>query len=111
MTINEELLKLAVKRIEADPQSWNQGEWVLQGACGTTFCLAGHVLMADGGYDVLTDEDGPYFPIPDPGAVAGGLLGLDPSQILALFHSYDDDWSVETFKEYITRVTGVRFDG
>ncbi len=39
-----ELARLALKRIETDPDRWNQTVW----RCGTTCCFAGHVALAAG---------------------------------------------------------------
>ena len=40
--INE--LIVVVDHIEANPKTWNQGAW----ACGTAFCVGGHLCLADG---------------------------------------------------------------
>lgn len=40
--INE--LIMVVDHIEANPETWGQGAW----ACGTAFCVGGHICLADG---------------------------------------------------------------
>lgn len=40
--INE--LIMVVDHIEANPETWGQGAW----ACGTAFCVGGHLCLADG---------------------------------------------------------------
>lgn len=59
MTINEALLREAIEHIEAEPQRWNQQQWVSapdaeHESCGTKFCLAGWVAFLTG----YVDKDG-----------------------------------------------------
>jgi len=144
MIKDPELLKLAVKAIEAEPKGWDQ-EFYAAGLpkedaevisvtygylefqvmeldvnqCGTTMCLAGHIvhqaglrivtrnLEEDGRRSVAhcLDEDGNITTI---NRQASLLLGLDSVQASRLFGSMTDD--IDEFKELITQVTGVTFE-
>jgi len=144
MIKDPELLRMAVKAIEAEPERWNQEFWakgappedadlisVRMGSlrlnmrsldterCGTTMCLAGHVVN-QAGIPMLTtltaedgnrsiahclDENGSARPISH---VAGDLLGLTPKERSYLFGFMTDN--IEEFKKVITQVTGVRFE-
>lgn len=42
------LLEGALIHIKEHPEEWNQGYWGRTTACGTTFCLAGHVAILAG---------------------------------------------------------------
>jgi hypothetical protein len=139
MIKDPELLKLAVKAIEHDEKRWDQIYWVVGVAtnekiqdlnvvdvnhCGSTMCLAGHVvnqaglplLSADGGWGGIRtgskvragwtlDEGGESTTIM---MRAKQLLGLNDLQANQLF-SWGGD-SVEEFKDHITSVTGVEFE-
>ncbi len=148
MIKDPELLKLAVKGIEAEPHRWNQRQWNLThrsdeiennplGAgemvlakgrwserevelqdlehCGTTMCLAGHVITA-AGYRPLAGYNGIGMCV-DPetselhgiSMLAGNLLGLTETQRQDLFMAGYSD-TVPQFKQRITRVTGVEFE-
>jgi hypothetical protein len=48
LTLTIAPLELAVKTIDADPASWMQDAWGLRTACGTTFCVAGHIIHQSG---------------------------------------------------------------
>lgn len=114
--INEGLLKLAVKRIEADPEFWNQDYFGRVSECGTTFCLAGHALMVTGKCETfkISSSGDLGFTIDgdriNAGVVAAELLGLDSKQAAMLFYM-GDRGGLKEFKQFITEVTGVRFDG
>lgn len=62
-----DLLRKALARIEAEPQTFDMLNWVAasdESPCGTTACLAGHVLLASGQWEIATQEFGawrPYF--------------------------------------------------
>ena len=139
MIKDPELLKLAVKAIEHDEKRWDQIYWGVGVAtdekihgltvvdvnhCGSTMCLAGHIvdqaglpLLSSGGEwgiritgrQVRTgwtlDEDGGSTTIMKR---AKELLGLNDRQANLLF-SWGGD-SVEEFKQVITQVTGVEFE-
>lgn len=139
--INAELLKLAVKAIEHDESRWNQMAWAVGVAtdekienltvldvnhCGSTMCLAGHVVNQAGlpllsaipGWGGLRHRTGSRVSAGwtlsgdgDPTTImkrAKNLLGLDDWQANQLF-SWSGN-SVEEFKEHITDVTGVEFE-
>lgn len=127
--VNEELLRAACKRIIDDPESWDQRRWGATSTCGTTFCLAGHALMASGRYiyqmwhhfDSLEDEkdwvvagkfylkeDGRRAGRPDHDAM--DLLGLTRWQAMRLFC----DGGAGGVGEYmclVEKVTGIKIDG
>jgi hypothetical protein len=44
--MNVEVLLKVADRIEADPDSYSQQTWGVRSACGTAFCIAGHVAVA-----------------------------------------------------------------
>jgi len=46
--LNRELASLALKNILSDPASHDQITLVAKNTCGTTACIAGHVLLAAG---------------------------------------------------------------
>jgi hypothetical protein len=139
MIKDPELLKLAIKTIEAEPRRWDQSGWNLtQGVedegifgvssgvtlwdrelqdlehCGTTLCLAGHVVVLAGqrplagqyGYGKCIDpETGVISAIPK---MAADLLGLSDDQAGQLF--FGGGSKVSTYKKLVTRVTGVEFE-
>jgi hypothetical protein len=161
MIKNPELLRQAVKAIEAEPRQWLQGAWGYapkadQGigvknvsvhnpggarvvrvidlgaplSCGTTACLAGHVVTQAGWYllndpnSVAGETDQCINPetreVADVETKAVELLGIPSIDGNLLFY-----WSpgtgegdgepngpieVEALKAYITEVTGVTFE-
>lgn len=46
--IDVPLLRKALEHITAHPEGWNQEHWAQKTACGTAFCLAGHVAVMSG---------------------------------------------------------------
>lgn len=45
----EHLIRAAIKGIEANPETWDQGHWVAKKPeCGTTYCLGGWMMLYDG---------------------------------------------------------------
>lgn len=48
MTVNMELVEQVLQRIEDDPAHWDQGFFVGDSECGTTFCFAGFALLIAG---------------------------------------------------------------
>jgi hypothetical protein len=153
MIKDPELLKLAVKAIEAEPEKWNQNFWGMgrpkPGAtvtvemqsiftnelinrkysildlenetCGTTMCLAGHVVTQAGfplllraeGWEHADDRaetgrclvDGKSVHISEK---AKELLGLTDGQAAIMFAAANV--SLPEFKEKLTEVTGVEFE-
>lgn len=60
-----ELLDQAIKNIEADPNRHVQSRWIGRKSratnntwCGTTGCLAGHIVQLAGWTPLFTDKDG-----------------------------------------------------
>jgi hypothetical protein len=138
---NPELLKLVMKDIEADPERWNQDGWfkasdsqcrrsylgeitVQADACGTTACLAGHVLIREGYqptvFGTFVSREGRWV---NPDTVAAELLGLTETQTQDLFYyttfsskraarGYRPGsfMTLEEYKSHVTEVTGVTFD-
>jgi hypothetical protein len=58
--INKELLLRTLAHIEANPERWDQNQWI----CGTSYCFGGWAVKLDGGrfsrkhpYSVLARED------------------------------------------------------
>jgi hypothetical protein len=138
---NEQALRDGVANAELDLNQWDQSTWASEGddeTCGTTACLAGHILLASGmtwGEVLdLSERDGRAVPMQamtvlgfevprpegwwDPGPVAnfvGRVFGftIDPNA--------DDDATEEEYaiafgpdkmkllKERITEVTGIEF--
>jgi hypothetical protein len=138
---NPELLKLVMKDIEADPERWNQDGWfkasdvhrartylgeitVQADACGTTACLAGHILIREGYqptvFGTFVSREGRRV---NPDTVAAELLGLTETQTHDLFYYTTfsskrvergyrpgSPMTLEEFKSHVTEVTGVTFD-
>lgn len=134
MIKNPELLKLAVKNMENEQESWNQASWAVGPAtgetvtteplmrymCATTMCLAGHIVSA-AGYRMVAPA---YVP---PGQVTasgtcidaeGNLVGISQTARELIGLSYEDgetlfmgmDSDLGRFKRKITAVTGVEFE-
>lgn len=95
-------LEGALLHIQENPEQWDQLNWIIQDDCGTTACVAGHVVLreghlvrsvwhyfdADGAFGWLTQVtvDGEWvsFNVRD---VAQELLGLDSYRTALLFTS------------------------
>lgn len=139
--LDEALLDKALQRIIDEPRSWDQASWCgisdasllpeidspLESVCGTTACLAGHLLLSSGRYglsvvvDHYTDDDGAaitdkgvYFyliadglPDHDPGVYEEGaamnLLGLTYSEAETLFGASNTS-TPQTFAAFVRRV-------
>lgn len=43
-----DLLRRALKHITEHPDEWDQSYWAMRRDCGTTCCLAGHIVLLDG---------------------------------------------------------------
>lgn len=94
MTINKELLVKTLAFIKANPETWDQGDWV----CGTTMCFAGHACVLNGD-KLITDPDddwqGCVQGVTDPhdgdpmhaSERARLILGLDHVDSKRLFHA------------------------
>lgn len=46
--VNVPLLRKTLEHITAHPEEWDQTAWAEETACGTSFCLAGHVVHSQG---------------------------------------------------------------
>lgn len=123
-----EVLRAGVAHAEADLEHWNQKNWMTmgdrlpdgQGGCGTTACLAGHIMLSQGKtWEQLYKER--WF-ISEEAAGALGLYGADhldfQDEIFYLMWADEnaDEYLAETqenldrLKQRITEVTGVTFD-
>ena len=90
---------------------------VMEGACDTRFCFAGHTVLQagdkilintiDGGGAFCIDEEDQIHPIEER---ARELLGLSKEQANALFDGDAGDKDLKRYKRLVTRVTGVTFD-
>lgn len=150
MIKDPELLKLAVKAIEAEPERWDQGNWAVgrpqdvkpiqrdddgyqllplqQNFCGTTMCLAGHVVH-QAGYQVVLSVGGEEkadleysadhaLEASDCVDVYGNTFSIErkATELLGLTEEQSDDLfgcmttDLPTFKSLITEVTGVEFE-
>jgi hypothetical protein len=49
-------METVIRRIIADPRSWNQAMWAHINECGTSYCFAGHAVVASG-YEFLRLHD------------------------------------------------------
>jgi hypothetical protein len=104
--VNLNLLDAALARIDADPDSWNQGAW----RCETGMCLAGHVAHAAGAawattYDV---EVGFLTVTPDGGKTtepvswfAAEVLGLTDGQRYGLFDGYNTREGLQAMRDLL----------
>jgi hypothetical protein len=54
--MNKELIKKITLQIEDNPESWDQTAWAEQGACGTTFCVAGWACELTGYSPRFSDQ-------------------------------------------------------
>jgi hypothetical protein len=128
--VNAEEIKLVIKDLEVDLRRWNQGHWcdgegtgelidlshdydvniIDTNHCGTTFCVAGMACLRAGykmSSEYAFDSDGNYEGSIE--TVASAILGLNESQVEAIFYS-DDDITMPEMKALITEQTGVTFD-
>jgi hypothetical protein len=99
--VNTDVFDRAIGAIEAEPETWRQSSWGLETECGTSYCLAGHVVVQAGyqmdwvgGYLLNTGErfraasecrlpDGEILPIR---WAAMKLLGITVTEADYLFH-------------------------
>lgn len=129
---NPAALRAGVKHIEDHIDMWSQTYWVTfapsdvsqdGNACGTTACLAGHILLAAGySWNELNELQMP--------GQALDVLGFDrsfdsqrfdfDSEIFCYIHDYSEGGDenvlaytpekLAAFKAWVTKVTGVTFD-
>lgn len=97
----------ALRRIEADPESWDQRRW----HCGAACCLAGHVALAAGyawlvpegdddtmaGMDVVGETGGPR-PVVEVAAESLGIHEFDADNLFSGSNNLDD------LRYYIDRI-------
>lgn len=63
-TLNLPLLRKAVDWAEAETaktegfREWNQVAWMMNAECGTTYCIAGYVVVQSPLFEVTTVKDG-----------------------------------------------------
>ncbi len=111
--VNVELLRTAVRNIDQHPETWNQDDWGRKSACGTTMCLAGHIVHA-AGYELsytlnawgvfVADHTTSGEFIPD---LAQELLNIDWVTGDQLWYVSND---LEELKDTIYEVLGVDLD-
>jgi hypothetical protein len=128
---NPDVLRAGIAHAEADIEHWNQNDWVKvgdrlpdeQGGCGTTACLAGHILLAQGysWKELATVGDMSSKALRALGWLRPGVFWEDDAQAFydyVFCHTKDegDDILAFTpermsyFKQWITELTGVTFD-
>lgn len=113
---NEEVLRNGVAHAELHLDRWDQGTWV--SACGTTACLAGHILLAQG----REWQDMDTFGIAYQALRALGLEGHDAMAFHFEIFNYTHDVALtgaknvghtpeamKFLKQRITDVTGIEF--
>jgi len=131
-----EMHRLVMKQIEAEPERWNQSNWITGAAmiqarylakfqngihkfyesiwdvntCSTTMCYAGWTAHLAGyqfrGDGTVVGEDGE---VRSARTVATELLGLDWNEADIIFDAYAAK-TPEQMKETVTMVTGIEFD-
>jgi hypothetical protein len=74
------LAKLALKQIDTFPDTFRMSCWGRKSDCGTVACIAGHVLLQDGRYELNRE----YYTRP------GGRLVLKPGQEAQLILGMSD---------------------
>lgn len=91
-------LDAALAWIDAHPEQHDQSVWMARSSCGTTYCLAGAVVMLAGAeplWDLDAGTESYRVKMPD-GAVhsvevlAAELLGIQLRHAGLLFHDCDD---------------------
>lgn len=80
---NVELLRKALEHITAHPEEWDQAAWAYKTDCGTSCCLAGHVVtLAGKQIDFDPDSNMPaHRVVGEAGSidqVAANLLDIEP---------------------------------
>lgn len=112
-TLNVYLLEKLITYIEAHPEEHNQAHWGdYTPECGTTMCAAGHAIELAGEkvrWDLLKvgndtyyeaayvdDSIGEYIPIR-----ARKILGLNPTEVNALFYQADNNEVIPTIEAII----------
>lgn len=68
---NYKLGRRVLDAVDADPDQFDMGDWVIETSCGTSFCLGGHTLILSG-YTYRVDGGDIYFTRPDGSPVDGG---------------------------------------
>lgn len=88
--MNTRLLNQVANAILDEPTKFNMQDWVMaddQSPCGTSACIAGHVVIQSRGYrkvsSLLKNEQTDAVYIPDDARTA---LGLNYVESLPLFH-------------------------
>lgn len=96
-TLEQRLLGWEVfEKIEANPETWFQGQWAKRTQCGSAFCFGGHTVLMLGGTIIMAQHVGAVAAgCVMPGRVevqsiadaATAGLGLDPAdEAIYLFH-------------------------
>lgn len=96
----KEASEIAIQRIKADPDSWDQTAWHQITPCGTSHCYAGHidVLLGPKAVEEILQADHECY-CEDPGLVhdVQGFLGLSDRQWSLIA---DLDNSIEMIEVY-----------
>lgn len=106
--VNAIVLENAIAAIEAEPENWDQTSWGAQTACGTTMCLAGHIVH-NAGYrlNFMHDMDGRKVASHTTDGknievLAKDLAGLDWHETSYLFYDLSND--IDVLKNRIKNV-------
>lgn len=103
----EHLIRAAIKGIEANPETWDQGHWVAKKPeCGTTYCLGGWMMLYDGWKHSDSGSRTTWFKgecsIRDPYTGFLGSLIYDDSEKYIGATIFSD--SLNTFTDLIDRI-------
>lgn len=102
--INVPLLESTMGRIFAEPENWNQREWVTTdpvylppgNVCGTAMCFAGHAAILDGAQlasspsNTVVTRDGERWPVASYATLALGLTSRQADDLFRAENSLDD---------------------
>lgn len=107
--VNIKALDAALAAIDKDPKSWEQNSWAEKTACGTTYCLAGHIAVQSGaqidwqhvgldGRETATSAfvDGEWQSIR---GVAQQILGVSEEQQEVLFSAYRERDELQVLRD------------
>lgn len=121
--LNRELAQRIKDKIVTERALWDQNSWaatlpenidangeLIDGTCGTTACVAGWACMLTGNpLDWSTAENIGFGKVQAARvkngewieSVATRELGLDDDQVAALFHTYDEDQTLQMLDQII----------
>ena len=123
---NEARLQEVYDNIKANPEKWDQSNYISKGSCGTTYCVAGWALLLAGTEVVDADGVEPHFDetLHHLGShyAAADLLGLSEYQAEDLFEwipytasynldeTYNLPYTPDGLAQAIYNITGVVVD-